>query len=131
MTTSVIFDTDAGSDIDDLYALALIINLPNLNLLGVTTVAGDTQARARLIAKMLRLGDREDVPVCAGIRVPEALVAKGGDIALPAARGCRGDLSWTAAPARRDHRQPTTHTCLGRSAGKDAAAVLARWMPRG
>jgi len=51
--TAIILDTDIGTDIDDAFALALIINSPELELLGVTTVAGDTQARARLAAKLL------------------------------------------------------------------------------
>jgi inosine-uridine nucleoside N-ribohydrolase len=76
MTTPVIFDTDAGSDIDDLYALALIVAHPELELLGVTTVAGDTQARARLVAKMLRLQGPGDVPVRAGIGAPSALAGR-------------------------------------------------------
>ena len=75
----IIFDTDAGTDIDDLYALALILNHPNLSLLGVTTVSGDTQARARLVAKMLRLANQPDIPVFAGIQVPEVLVEQGVD----------------------------------------------------
>jgi len=49
----VILDTDIGTDIDDAFALALIIDSPELQLLGVTTVSGDTQARARLAAKLL------------------------------------------------------------------------------
>jgi inosine-uridine nucleoside N-ribohydrolase len=49
----IILDTDIGTDIDDAFALALVINSPELELLGVTTVAGDTQARARLAAKLL------------------------------------------------------------------------------
>jgi len=77
MAIPVIFDTDAGSDIDDLYALALILKHPDLDLLGVTTVAGNTQARARLVAKMLRLAGREDVPVCAGIQVPPTQAERG------------------------------------------------------
>jgi inosine-uridine nucleoside N-ribohydrolase len=66
--TPVILDTDIGTDIDDAFALALVINSPELELLGVTTVAGDTQARARLAAKMLwEAGGRwRDVPVYAG-----------------------------------------------------------------
>ncbi len=72
MTTPVIFDTDAGTDIDDLYALALIVAHPELELLGVTTTTGDTQARARLAAKMLRLQGAPDVPVYAGARLPLA-----------------------------------------------------------
>ncbi|HEY6292080.1 MAG TPA: nucleoside hydrolase [Terriglobia bacterium] len=49
----VILDTDIGTDIDDAFALALIVSSPELELLGVTTVSGDTQARARLAAKLL------------------------------------------------------------------------------
>jgi inosine-uridine nucleoside N-ribohydrolase len=70
MPTDVIFDTDAGSDIDDLYALALVVRHPELSLKGVTTVGGDTQSRARLLAKMLRLAGLTDVPVHAGIAIP-------------------------------------------------------------
>ena len=77
MPIDVIFDSDAGGDIDDLYALALILKHPNLNLLGATTVSADTQARARIIAKMLRLANRPDIPVCAGIRIPKALAQRG------------------------------------------------------
>jgi inosine-uridine nucleoside N-ribohydrolase len=64
----IILDTDIGSDIDDAFALALIINSPELELLGVTTVSGDTQARARLAAKLLweAGGTWRKVPVCAG-----------------------------------------------------------------
>jgi len=66
--TPVILDTDIGTDIDDAFALALIINSPELELLGVTTVAGDTQARAQLAAKMLweAGGGWRKVPVYAG-----------------------------------------------------------------
>jgi inosine-uridine nucleoside N-ribohydrolase len=66
--TPVILDTDIGTDIDDAFALALIINSPELELLGVTTVAGDTQARARLAAKLLweAGGAWRKVPVYAG-----------------------------------------------------------------
>jgi inosine-uridine nucleoside N-ribohydrolase len=52
-STPIILDTDIGSDIDDAFALALIVNSPELQLLGVTTVSGDTPARARLAAKLL------------------------------------------------------------------------------
>ena len=64
----IILDTDIGTDIDDAFALALIINSPELELLGVTTVAGDTQARARLAAKLLWVagGTWRKVPVYAG-----------------------------------------------------------------
>lgn len=62
----ILLDTDIGSDIDDAFALALIIKSPELDLVGVTTVSGDTQARARLAAKMLWEAGRREVPVAAG-----------------------------------------------------------------
>jgi len=70
--TPIILDTDIGTDIDDAFALALIINSPELQLLGVTTVAGDTAARARLAAKFLweAGGNWRQVPVVAGVPGP-------------------------------------------------------------
>jgi inosine-uridine nucleoside N-ribohydrolase len=62
----IILDTDIGTDIDDAFALALILRSPELELLGVTTASGDTQARARLAAKMLWEAGRPAVPVAAG-----------------------------------------------------------------
>jgi inosine-uridine nucleoside N-ribohydrolase len=81
MTIPVIFDTDAGTDIDDLYALALAVAHPGIELLGVTTVAGDARARARLVAKMLRLQGSADVPVLAGADLPLVPAANAGEIA--------------------------------------------------
>jgi inosine-uridine nucleoside N-ribohydrolase len=68
----VLLDTDIGTDIDDAFALALIIKSPEFDLLGVTTVSGDTAARARLAAKFLweAGGKWRQVPVVAG--PPEA-----------------------------------------------------------
>ncbi|MGA2988445.1 MAG: nucleoside hydrolase [Terriglobia bacterium] len=65
----VILDTDIGTDIDDAFALALIINSPEFELLGVSTVSGDTAARARLAAKFLweAGGKWRQVPVVAGV----------------------------------------------------------------
>src|ERR1035441_2454574 len=68
----VILDTDIGTDIDDAFALALIINSPEFELLGVTTVSGDTATRARIAAKMLGEagGKWRQVPVVAGVPGP-------------------------------------------------------------
>jgi purine nucleosidase len=65
----VIFDTDIGTDIDDAYALVALIQRPELELLGVTTVSGDAMARARLAAKLLSVagGKWASVPVYPGI----------------------------------------------------------------
>jgi purine nucleosidase len=68
----VLFDTDIGTDVDDVYALAVIIHRPELELLGVTTVSSDAVERARLAAKFLAVagGKWRRVPVYAGISTP-------------------------------------------------------------
>lgn len=66
MAEPVIFDTDIGGDIDDAYALALLLNCPELELLGVTIGHGPTRDRAKLALKMLHLAVRNEVPVAAG-----------------------------------------------------------------
>jgi purine nucleosidase len=65
----IIFDTDIGSDVDDALALALILGSPEAELLGVTTVYGDTLLRARLAKRLAKLAGR-NVPVYCGIGTP-------------------------------------------------------------
>lgn len=68
----VIFDTDIGTDIDDAYALAALLQHDDLELLGITTVSSDAVARARLAARLLHVagGKWAKVPVYAGISTP-------------------------------------------------------------
>lgn len=70
----LIIDTDIGDDYDDIFTLAVALASPEVDLLGVTTVAGDVALRARLVMRLLALADRLDVPVAVGrptpIRVP-------------------------------------------------------------
>lgn len=71
MTTQhrVILDTDIGTDVDDLMALALLLGSPSVELVGVTTVYGDTALRARLAQRVLSMAG-SSVPVHAGVRQP-------------------------------------------------------------
>ena len=62
----VILDTDIGDDIDDSFALALVLASPDLELLGVTTAWGDTQVRARLVERMLCETGMDNIPIAAG-----------------------------------------------------------------
>ncbi len=64
----VILDTDIGSDIDDTWALALLLKSPELDLRMVVTDQGDTVYRAKIAAKLLEVAKRTDVPVGIGIR---------------------------------------------------------------
>ncbi len=66
----LLLDTDIGDDIDDALALALALELPQIELLGVTTVFRDTDRRARIAKKLLSLWGA-DLPVYAGIRGEE------------------------------------------------------------
>ena len=65
--TPIILDTDIGGDIDDAFAVALVLDSPQVDLRAVTTVSGDTAARARLVAKMLSAAGRPNIPVAAGV----------------------------------------------------------------
>ena len=59
----VILDTDIGDDIDDAYALALVLTSPEVKLLGVTTAWGDTGLRAQLVEGILCETGQQDIPV--------------------------------------------------------------------
>ncbi len=66
-TQLVLLDTDIGDDIDDAFALALVLRSPELRLLGITTEFGDTGLRARLVDRYLAAVGRADIPVAAGV----------------------------------------------------------------
>src|SRR5919201_1059211 len=69
-TTSIILDCDPGHD--DAIALLLALASPELELLGVTTVAGN-QTLEKTTANALRVLEhvgRDDVPVAAGAERP-------------------------------------------------------------
>lgn len=69
-----ILDTDIGDDIDDAFALALVLKSPEIKLLGVTTEFGDTELRARLLDRYLAAVGRTDLPVEAGKPTPHSNV---------------------------------------------------------
>jgi purine nucleosidase len=62
----VIIDTDIGDDIDDAFAIALALKSPELEILGVSTTFGDTEARAKIVDRLLGEAGRTDIPVLAG-----------------------------------------------------------------
>ena len=55
-----------GTDIDDVFALALVLASPKLGLRGVTTVSDDAYGRALIACRFLEAAGRSDVPVAAG-----------------------------------------------------------------
>lgn len=63
---AVVVDTDIGSDVDDAFALGLVLASPELALRGVTSVGGAAEDRAWLAGRLLTHADRKDVPVAWG-----------------------------------------------------------------
>jgi inosine-uridine nucleoside N-ribohydrolase len=62
----IIIDTDIGDDVDDAFALALAVRSPEVQVLGVTTTFGDTEARAKIADRFLGEVGHGEIPVLAG-----------------------------------------------------------------
>ena len=82
MATKVLLDTDIGSDIDDAVCLAYLLANPACELLGITTVTGDTVARASLASVLCKIAGKS-VPIFPGRR--ECLLTAQKQPAVPQA----------------------------------------------
>jgi purine nucleosidase len=74
MRRPAILDTDIGTDVDDILALELLARAPEVDLIGVTTVYGDTVLRARMVRQVLDQMGRSDIPI--GIGASETLTGR-------------------------------------------------------
>jgi len=74
--TKIILDTDIGTDVDDALCLGLALAEPAVELIGITTVSGDTDCRARIARKLARLAGQPQIPVFAGAQDPSLPVRK-------------------------------------------------------
>ena len=66
MKRIVWLDTDIGTDVDDLYTLIQLCRTPEVDLVGVSTIHGDTRLRAQIARYATRLLGREDLPIAIG-----------------------------------------------------------------
>ena len=64
--TPVVLDTDIGDDIDDTWALALLLRSPEFDVKLVTTTCGKAEYRAKIIARLLTVAGRSDIPIGLG-----------------------------------------------------------------
>ena len=64
----VILDTDIGDDIDDTWALVMALRSPELDVKLVVRDSGNTEQRARLLAKLLELAGRTDMAIGVGLK---------------------------------------------------------------
>jgi purine nucleosidase len=69
MSVKILLDTDIGSDIDDAVALAWLLANPECDLLGITTVTGESHQRARLASVLCRAAGRH-IPIFPGAELP-------------------------------------------------------------
>ena len=64
----VIFDTDICDDIDDTWALALLVQSPEFDVKLITVAVGNTPSKAKTVAKFLQTVGRTDIPVGIGVK---------------------------------------------------------------
>jgi purine nucleosidase len=69
MTQKIILDTDIGSDIDDAVCLAYLLANPDCDLLGITTVTGEGEMRARMASALCKIA-KVHVPIFIGAEEP-------------------------------------------------------------
>lgn len=66
--TAFTLDTDIGTDVDDLLAIAMILGSPELDLEAVCTVYGDVHLRAQIVAAVFATIGRTAPPIALGER---------------------------------------------------------------
>jgi purine nucleosidase len=66
----IIFDCDLGGDIDDAFAMALVLTSPEFEVLGFVIDHGNTPKRAQVACRMLYECGLEHIPVVVGRHTP-------------------------------------------------------------
>lgn len=67
----VIFDTDIGGDIDDTWALLMLLNSPEFDVKLVVSDYNNCTYRSKVLARMLEVCGRTDIPVGIGLQPGE------------------------------------------------------------
>lgn len=67
----VILDTDLGDDIDDTWALGMLLGRPEMEVKLIVTASGDTPTKTRLVAKILDRVGRKEIPIGTGVKTNE------------------------------------------------------------
>lgn len=64
----VVFDTDICDDIDDTWALVMLLQSPEFDIKLITTAVNNTPEKAKVVARILEIAGRTDIPVGIGIQ---------------------------------------------------------------
>ena len=75
MAIKILLDTDIGSDIDDAVCLAYLLANPDCDLLGITTVTGEVENRARMASALCKVAGQE-IPIFPGADQPMLIAQK-------------------------------------------------------
>ena len=69
----IILDCDLGGDIDDAFAVALVLTSPEFEVLGITLDHGLTEKRAQVACQLLYQTGMGHIPVAAGRQTPNVV----------------------------------------------------------
>ncbi|NIJ81101.1 MULTISPECIES: nucleoside hydrolase [Xanthomonas] len=72
-TELLVVSTDIGDDIDDAFALGLLLRSPQLQVLGIASAWGDTTLRAQLLQRLLQQAGRSEIPLAVGARTTSTI----------------------------------------------------------
>ena len=127
MPKPILIDTDPG--IDDAVAIALALAEPDVDVIGITTVGGNTGLAntTRNALRLLEFLNRTDIPVASGYGEPYKRVAKapaaegvhgsdglgGSDLPEPVTQVVSTDSSSFLSEKIRNSSQPVTLVALG------------------
>ena len=64
----VVFDTDICDDIDDTWALVMLLQSPEFDIKLITTAVNNTPEKAKVVVRILEIAGRTDIPVGIGIQ---------------------------------------------------------------
>lgn len=96
----ILIDTDIGGDVDDALALALMLNTPGIEIVGITNVYLANAWRAGVTKKILKVYGREDIPVCTGAEKP--LIGWWDESRIPNSSPDYGEYNGEALPHAAD-----------------------------
>ena len=116
----VLLDTDMVEAFDDGFAMVLLANAPNIDLVGVTTLTGNSwvEEGTAYALRQLEIENRTDVPVAAGMEFPfrpqrhelfaSEREANGmGEDSWVGSFGIPKPESWLEVYRQKYHRSPT------------------------
>lgn len=63
----ILIDTDIGSDVEDSFAVTLAALSKEIEIIGITTVTGDTRKRALIASNLLKQANKDKPLIAAGI----------------------------------------------------------------